>query len=115
MKNYLLLKFSADYSDEFFCEGFIAMEKEAWDNHLADVKAMFDSRPLIKSHRGEDKPKPIEVSFGTNESIYYESYDEYVSAFISSEITTSEFEVLYRYFKRYNGVQNGILCMIETN
>jgi hypothetical protein len=99
----VLVKFYADYADEFDVKGFFITTQKKWDKHLEEVNTFF-----------KDRTEPVEVYFGTNECIEYDSFEEYKECFTVTPITKEENEVLNKFFTTYNKkVEFGNICFIN--
>ena len=86
MSDYVLVKASADWADEFYCECFWAGPKKDWKQLLEDYKKGF-------ADRGE-----VEICFGTNESLEYGSFDDWNRENEVKKISEDEFKFLRRVF-----------------
>lgn len=87
---YFLITESHNYADEFDFEAFMTAEAKSLEDLNTKIKRCLDEefagrRP---SRRG------IEIYFGTNEYITFESVDEMVSSLQIQEITQEEYGVL---------------------
>jgi hypothetical protein len=82
----LLVKMDADYADEFSVYGFSIMSQEDYD------KMMELAAKAIK-HRGE-----IEVGFGTNEGLLWDSVEGLKRSFTIRKITDQEAMTLENMF-----------------
>jgi len=81
--SWILVKYSNNYADEFDIEGFALFESEdLWNDHLKDAKNVFEGKKVVEQY------------FGTNESVMYDSFDEYVSNFEVFPITCEEAEFI---------------------
>lgn len=100
MERTYLVKFEADYADEFDVYGFRVMNESQFQEFTANLEK-------IKF--------PQEVYFGTNEAVEFESLDEYKRAFKSKEIDRNEHLVLKRLFGNdwYGTVDFGHFLQIE--
>lgn len=81
MNEYILVVGRADYSDEFDCEAILITTMAEFEEIKANAKAAFCG------------VKNIEIPIGTNESLFFSSYDEWLSKLkvsIISEITYNE-------------------------
>lgn len=90
------------------------MSEKKWDEHVALATQVFDA--LSKRPKDEyDRTPELEVFFGTNEQIMYESLDSYLDCFNVVEITSKEELVLKKFFTQYEGgpVKYGILPMLD--
>lgn len=76
---YLLVKGSADYADEFDCEFFRVVEKERWEKFVAIVEKYF---------------KPFDIYFGTNESLEFKSFEGWKDCFETMEISKEQYHFL---------------------
>lgn len=92
MKHYLV-KFYADYADEFNVEGAIVTTKS----------------PDEFFQKAEGAEFPYERYFGTNEAIYFQSFEDYQNAFEFVECT-KEF---HDEFKKLFGSKFGHFLIID--
>jgi hypothetical protein len=90
----VLVKFEANYADEFDIYGFDIMEKSEWEDHLTWVNN-------ITEETDGEYQWPIEEFFGTNEAILFYDYNEYVSCFTVVDITEEEVETIDKFFTTY--------------
>lgn len=97
----LLVKFDSNYADEFDIGGFIVMSEEDWEKHNVLVKKKFDEE-------GE-----IEVYFGTNESMIWESYESYIGDFYVNKLSDEELKALKKLFGP--NPSSGSVVMIDTD
>ena len=119
----LLIQFDSNYADEFDVEGFTLMSEEEWTKHKAFATKAFEKfSKLPKDEYGRTITQygvsdGLEVYFGTNEQIIYESLDSYLDSFEAVEITPEEELVLKKFFTQYEGgpVHYGILPMLDDN
>lgn len=107
MEEKLLIKFNSDWADEFDVSGFMVISFKDWQNHITNVAKQFLST------------SEIEVYFGTNESMTYESLLNYINKFTITPINSEEFLVLKKLFgvkldhNDNEYISFGNLCMIE--
>jgi len=78
-----LVKCQADYSDEFDVYGFKVMSDEQW---------------IILQENIKKCNYPMEVYFGTNEALIFESPNEIMRSLTAIEMTPEEVEVLKKGF-----------------
>lgn len=83
----LLIKYQADYADEFDVYGFFVETESDWEEHLKEAEEVIKNRD-----------EPYEAGFGTNEAIVYEDFGDYERCFTVSKITDEEYEVLSNLF-----------------
>jgi hypothetical protein len=117
----LLVKFHSNYADEFDVEGFIVMSTSQWQAHNEGVAKVFENKkanapppdPSKQWDRRHTDACTVEVYFGTNEQMMYESLEDYMRCFDISSLTDDEVAVLTKLFARgYGEIQNGMLPMI---
>ena len=113
MSKNLLVKYDNNYADEFDVEGFFVTTEEEWEKHKAQVTKFFEKREAGKDPLKRRYRDGVEVYFGTNEQIIYETLDCYLRSFTATEVSDEELAVLKKYFNRYDGVKFGMLCMLE--
>lgn len=107
MKNNILIQFSSNYADEFDVEGFIVLPEKEWEAHKAAVALRFEEQ------------EEIEIYFGTNESMIYESLDSYLCCFRTTVLSDEEHAVLQKLFNpphqhAIGPISNGMVVMIDT-
>lgn len=114
MKN-LFIEFNSNYADEFDISGFLIMSEEEWEEHKLVAEKRFSSlEPTERSTRRGESPS-LEVYFGTNEQIIYESLSEYLRSFTVTEISDEERATLEKFFKpSWGPLRYGTLAMIEA-
>ncbi len=83
----LLIKFKANYADEFDVYGFEVMTLKEWSGFKEAVKQVFESRD------------EVEIYFGTNEAIEFTSYDNVMSSFKVTEIDNYEARTFQKHFQ----------------
>jgi len=114
-KQMLLVKFDSNYADEFDVEGFTIMSETEWEEHKAKVSAFFKKREQNFSFERGRGRRPyddgVEVYFGTNEQIIYETLDCYLRSFKVQKISDEEIEVLKKFFGKE--VKFGMMCMLD--
>jgi hypothetical protein len=93
MKRQYLVKFQADYADEFDVYGFTVMTENQYIQFRNDL---------------EKVEWPSENYFGTNEAIVFQSLKDYENAIEVIEIDEKEYQVLEKLFGGgYMGVSFG--------
>lgn len=85
MSDYVLVKYHADYADEFDVYGFRVLTRSKWAEIVEDVRNTWDG--------------PTETYFGTNEFVEYEDFDDWFRDFKVTEISEEEFKVFEKFFK----------------
>lgn len=136
----LLIKFSACYADEFDIEGFIVMTENEWKAHKVMVKDHFEKKKLAPLADPSGSPdsytnrtaRQTEVYFGTNESMRYKDYKDYMRCFKVIELSQQGYDTLKELFNvhskghsyKYAGkthvipttdvIKHGMLAMIDT-
>lgn len=122
-KTMVLVQYYSNWADEFDVSGFRVMSKEQWEKHLSDVETFFKklfAAPLPepeKEYSSKNREaRQVEVYFGTNEAMLYESFDDYKGCFTVKEITNSDHDVLKRLFKEHRDerLQVGTVVMIDS-
>lgn len=106
----LLIKFNADYADEFDIEGFIVMTEEQWEEHKAMAKAHFDKKENAPLPFPEEDPdsygnrrrNETEVYFGTNEAMIYDDLESYMRSFTVTALSVQGYEVLKELFNEHS-------------
>jgi len=99
MTKYLLVKFDSNYADEFDVSGFTIMSQAAWEKHKVDAAKRFDSGCELEAY------------FGTNESLSWSHYDDYIKSFDVKELSDDELKTLKKFF----GMQGtGMVVMLDA-
>jgi len=81
-----LVKFEADYADEFDVHGFRVMSKPDWDDFVS---------------KAEKVNYPIEIYFGTNEAIEVDSFKELMRSFKVTELNETDAKCISQHFNNY--------------
>ena len=89
MSDMLLVKFEDNYADEFDMSGFQIMTKDTYQEMRDAIVGFFKKHSIM------------EMYFGTNEAMYWESASDMLGAFTSVEITAEEVSVIDKLFWRY--------------
>ena len=89
-KKNVLVKIDSNWADEFDVSGWKLFSKEEWEKSLLDAKAFFEKN---RGRRNE-----LELSFGTNEALTFDSFEEYTAAYTAEELTPKELSVLLKYW-----------------
>jgi len=111
-KQMLLVKFDSNYADEFDVEGFTIMSETEWEEHKAKVTAFFERRDQTRQKdQWGNYRDGVEVYFGTNEQIIYETLDCYLRSFKVQKISQEEIKVLKKFFGKE--VKFGMMCMLD--
>lgn len=79
----VLVKYSVNYADEFDCDGLGIFTLDRWDIIVSNTKKAF-----------KDCNTSIELYFGSNESIEFESFKEWYNCFSVTPITQEEYDTL---------------------
>lgn len=74
----ILVKFEADWADEFTCYGFAIYDENKWQEVKDKVKQYFSNHKYLESY------------FGTNEAYEWSSYDDVMRNFTEVSISTLE-------------------------
>lgn len=123
-KEKVLVSYKSNYADEFDVSGFCIMNKEDWEDHKAKAVALFEKR-AAKQGPKPDPQSPnywremrniqeacqVEVYFGTNESIIYETLDCYTRSFTVKDISADELKTLQKFFGKEPHA--GMVVMID--
>lgn len=86
MTQYVLLRHSTDYADEFDVSGLAVITVQAYKKSLEELKLYFEKYPGLCWY------------FGTNEFIEYTSEEDVLGAYDIIQLTEKEYE----FFKKYN-------------
>jgi hypothetical protein len=98
---YTLAIYSADYSDEFDCEGFGLFTNQEWSGIKSRVEKYFEDHGNA------------EVYFGSNEAMFFDSYENWESCFTVRMISEDEYQAI-KLIPRYGrtfGTGNGIFSI----
>jgi len=88
----ILIKYEANWADEFDCEGFAVYDKKEWEEHCNKVEKAF-----------EKINKEIEIGFGSNEYFTFESYRDWERCFRVIDISDADISLLQtHFFNSYN-------------
>ena len=86
-ERYLLVKFSGNWADEMDIDGFWIATQEQWEKYQRQWHEWFSN--------GDS----FEWYIGTNESIEFEDYDDFMSYFDAEEISMNDATILQRHFR----------------
>lgn len=86
LPNYIFVKASFDYADEFDCECFGIFKEKAWNEIREEKKKQFDSG------------REVEYSFGTNEALTFDSYEDWSRRLEIKLITKDQADVILKVF-----------------
>ena len=107
----LLIKFQADYADEFDVYGFWVTTEKEWEKHK-DYVAKLEADGNITF--------PYEAYFGTNEALEFYNMEDYLRNFKVQEITDEQYNALvslfgpsYSWNESSTGAQYGQILFIE--
>lgn len=130
----LLLKFHCNYADEFDTEGFAVWPASKWEAHKEAVTKFFDKKKSLpkprelpadykdpsyyeirQEQREYEEKQQVEVYFGTNESVYYSSLEDYLRCFNVTELSQVEYETLKGLFGTHgrDRISNGMFLTME--
>ena len=82
----ILIKFEADYADESDVYGFRIMSEEEWESLKNKI---------------ENLHYPLEFYFGTNEAMEFNSSQDIMESFTTTQLTSQDSECLFKHFKNY--------------
>lgn len=85
---YVLVTSSHNWADEFDRTGAAIMERDAWEKHVAGIKAWW------AANKGESQHK----YFGTNEALNWDSARDYLDGFSVKDITQEQVETFQELF-----------------
>ena len=92
MSKYFLVRYSVDYADEFDVEGMKIFTEAEYNSFLDNQSYAKDLEE--KGEREVGEWGMIELYFGTNEFLSFDSVDEVIKALEVQEITEQEFNTL---------------------
>lgn len=118
---HLLVKASIDYADEFNCETFGVFTDKEWNDLCAEVKTAFKNLDNEEEEENdEEEPdeswadtKEVEVYFGTNECLTFDSYKDWLANFAVKEITATEAKFLENNFGHTFGTGSDIFDIAD--
>lgn len=103
-----MIKTSYNYADEFDVDGICTMKISKWNKLQEKVTEAFSKLPPVKPGRYRDDV--VELYFGTNEAIGFNSAKQVLSADIK-EITMEEYDVLKKLgLTSYGGLTMDEVC-----
>lgn len=132
----LLLKFHCNYADEFDTEGFAVWDAPKWEAHKEAVAKFFDKKKSLpkprelpadykdpsyyeirQEQREYEESQQVEVYFGTNESVYYSSLEDYLRCFTVSELSQEEYDTLKKLFGKdwRDRISHGMFLTLEES
>lgn len=91
MSKYFLVRYSVDYCDEFYVDG---MKIFTEDEYISFVDNQRYARELEEKGELEEKEQYIDLYFGSNEFLTFDSVDEIIRELKVREITEQEFNAL---------------------
>ena len=95
----MLVKFECNWADEFNCEYFEIMSKEACDQLVEEIKTAI---------------YPLEAGFGSNESFTFESPEEVLKCMRFQFLNPQEAKVFAKYFVNDSfGTGSIFHCFVE--
>jgi len=108
MKTHVLIKYEADYADEFYIHGLKLMTLEEWERKKQELEEFFSKVPIGKE---------ITYNFGTNEWIEYSSKKQVLQDLDVSKITEGAFNVMINSLgsNRFGHLPNLYLFRNEDN
>ncbi len=112
MKN-LLVKASIDYADEFDCKMFGVFTEEKWNEVCENAKKRFagDSSEDDSEDDDSEDSGTVEIYFGTNEALEFDSYNQWFKKMKITEISADEAEFLKKHFGKTFGTGSGALTL----
>ena len=82
----LLIKVFCDYADEFDLNGFFVISKSEWRNIKRAARYYFQDNGTL------------EVNFGTNQELFFDSFSDWLKVFKVKEITPAEEKQIRKLF-----------------
>jgi hypothetical protein len=114
----VLVQYDSNYADEFDVSGFCVMTKADWEKHAAKATDLFNKRaakplpePDKQYSRRNQEARQVEVYFGTNESMIYETLDCYLRSFKITELADADLKTLQKFFGK--DPHQGMVVMID--
>lgn len=95
--SHLLIKYQADYADEFYIYGFLVERKEVWNKMVEDLYK-YD-----EGVEGSNIANNLEYYFGTNEAVRLDYLSQILNDCSFTEITKDEAELITRLFGKSYG------------
>lgn len=81
-KKFVLVRFEANYADEFDIQGMQVYEKEKWEEIIND--------PSLE----EEMEGGYSISFGSNEEVDFDSFDDFKESHSVTEISEAEYNFM---------------------
>lgn len=105
---HLLITADIDWADEFSCSMFGVFTDEQWKTLCDRTKKFF--KKWAKGERNDDaysESGEVEAGFGTNESLTFSDYKEWIGKFEVKEITEEQYNFLKKTFGKTWGTGCG--------
>lgn len=119
---YLYIEFNCNYGDEFDLNGFIILTESQWEDHKKLAKKVFDkkaSTPLPEPEKeyswANSEARIVNLYFGTNEYLPFDSLESYLDCFKLKNISYEECIFFEKFFQKHNGIKNGVFVMIQED
>lgn len=117
---YLLLTANIDWADEFGCEMFGVFTDKQWEKLCEKTKALFKRFENPSENDDEDEfgyseSGEVEACFGTNESLQFGSYKDWVGKFTKKEITKEQYDFLKKTFGQVYGTGSGAFLIASKD
>lgn len=91
----ILVKWTGDWSDEFYCQEFkIFDSQDEFDSWIRDIKKLINANE--------------EIYFGTNEALYFHDFNAFASGMLSFTLTDDEAKVLKKFFPESSFGTSGV-------
>lgn len=101
----LLVFCDSNWADEMDLNGFKVVDQQEWEEHKKTIKEKFD-----KCDSGTGYEGVAQSCVGTNEEIYYESYNDWEEQFKEISITNEEADVVVKIFNLSFTYNDKIRC-----
>lgn len=98
---YYLLNFTDNYADEFDVYGFKVLTEEEYLKQKESSEKAFELRLEAAKNSKYGPNDCVEIGFGTNESVEFYSFENYMDSIKVMEINEDEYNVLAKLFKSY--------------
>jgi hypothetical protein len=102
----LLIKFSNNWADEFYVEGFAVWSASKWEAHKVSAAKLFD---------GENRYGQISISVGSNQEIAFDDLHDYLDSFSVIELSDVEYAAFKHLFReeRRGIIEYGMFRSLE--
>lgn len=90
-KEYVLVQFESDWSDEFDVYGSEVMTKEKYERYINDLTEKWKDGITVECY------------FGTNEGFTWDNISDYIDCLTVKDISEEEYNIIKRLFGKHYG------------